>query len=97
MNILAGLVCLTISVSVQAAFVWLAAKVVRVECAFKEAAIIAVVCALLLFVPKIGLLLSPVAFFFFFLRWLDADAPQAILAFLAHIFLNLILIGTTYR
>ena len=95
-GIVGGIVCLAISFSVQAVFVYWAAKFVRVGCTFKEAAIIAGICALLLFIPKVGLLISPITFFFLFMRLLAADVLQTIYAFIAHIFLNLVLVATTY-
>ena len=95
-GIFGGILCLAISFSVQAVFVYWAAKFVRVSCTFKEAAVIAGICALLLFVPKVGLLLSPVVFFFLFMRLLAADMLQTIYAFIAHVFLNIVLIATTY-
>lgn len=95
-GIVGDILCLAISFSVQAAFVYWGARVVRVDCTFKEAAIIAGVCALLLLVPKVGLLLSPVAFFVLFMRLLAADVLQTVYALIAHIFLNIVLIATTH-
>ena len=95
-GIIGGILCLAISFSVQAGFVYWAAMFVRVGCTFKEAAIIAGICELLLFIPKVGLLLSPVAFFFLFMRLLAADTLQTIYAFIAQIFLNIVLIATTH-
>ena len=90
-DIVGHILCLAIAFAVQAAFVLLAAKFVRASCTFKEASTIAGICAVLLMVPKIGWLLSPIAFFFLFRRMLAADGLQMIYAFLAFIFLNVIL------
>jgi len=94
-EIVRGVLCLGIAFSVQAGFVYSAAKLVRAACTFKEAVIVAGICAVLLFVPKIGLLLSPIAFFFLFKRILAADALQTTYAFLAFIVLNVVLIAVT--
>lgn len=94
MRILAELFCFSIAFAVQAGFVWIAANVVRLDCRFKEAAIIALVCALLLIIPKVGLLLSCATFFVLFMTWLRADLTDAILAFLVNCILGILLIFT---
>ena len=93
LRILGGLLCLTIAFAVQAAFVWAAAKIVMLDCKFKEAAVIAMICAALLMIPKAGLLLSCIAFFVLFVKWLRAGIPAAVLAFLINCILELLLLG----
>jgi hypothetical protein len=94
-SIIGGIMCPVIAFLVQATFVYWAAKFVRASCTFKEAAIMAGICAVLLFVPKVGFILSPIAFFVLFKRMLAADGIQTLYAFLAFIVLNTVLIAVT--
>jgi hypothetical protein len=87
--------CPVIAFLVQATFVYWAAMFVRASCTFKEAAIMAGICAALLFLPKIGVLLSAIAFFVLFKRMLAASVLQTFYAFLAFILLNFILMAVT--
>jgi hypothetical protein len=91
-GIAAGILCLTIAFAVQAIFVWVTAKIVRLDCTFAQAAVVAFICALLLMVPKVGLLLSCIAFFILFTKWLRADFTEAFLAFLVNCMLEFLLI-----
>lgn len=96
MNILiemfGGYFCLAIVFIAQPAFVWFAAKLAFLDCAFKEAAAIATVCALLLIVPMVGLLLSCVALFVLLIWWLHAEFTEAVLAFSVTLILESVLI-----
>jgi len=89
------IICLIIAFSVQATFIYWAAKFVSASCTFREATIVAGICAVLLFVPKIGFLLSLIAFFVLFKRLLAADGIRTLYAFLAFIVLNTVLIAVT--
>ncbi len=96
MDFVGTVICYGISFCVQATFVLLAAKVVRLSCSFKEAAIIAAICAVLLFVPKVGFILPCACFFVLFFRWLAASAVEAIYAFLAFCMLNVLLVWAAH-
>ena len=69
----------------------LGSEVCQGACTFKEAAIIAGICAVLLFVPKAGFILSLIAYFFLFKRMLAISAVQMIYAFLSFLVLERLL------
>ena len=79
MSILAALLCFTIGVVGQAALIWLATKVVRLDCRFSEAVVISVICSLLLLIPKIGFAVAAITFFVVLMKWLQADPVDAVL------------------
>ena len=84
------MICFLITVLLEGIFVWLATKVVRLGCTYKEAIIIASVCTALLLVPKIGLILSIIAFVTLLMKWMRADAQEAFLISMVHCILNLL-------
>lgn len=94
MRIVGAILCFVISVSVQAVFVWIASRVARLDCNFREALTIAAICSSLLLVPKAGLLLSAAAFILFLLKWLRANGTEAMLVFFVFCLLDLLLLLT---
>jgi hypothetical protein len=79
MNILAAFLCFSIGVVVQSLVIWVATKVVRLACTFRQAVLISVICSLLAFIPVAGIFVSVVVFFVLLSKWLDADAVDAVL------------------
>jgi hypothetical protein len=95
MNFLAAVICFSISVVGQAAIIWAATKIVRLDCPFREAAIVAVICSLLLLIPKIGFLLAAITFFTLLIKWLDADLTEAVLLSVVTCLLQMLLLWAT--
>jgi len=94
MTIIAAL-CFSIGVVGQAVLIWLATKIVRLDGTFREAIIIAIICSLLLLIPKIGLLLAAITFFVLLIKWLQADPVDAVLMSLVTCLLQLLLVWAT--
>jgi hypothetical protein len=78
MNILAALLCFSVGVVAQSLVIWVATKVVRLVCTFRQAVLISVICSLLAFIPVAGIFVSVVVFFFLLSKWLNADAVDAV-------------------
>jgi hypothetical protein len=97
MTVVAAIICFAIGVAGQAAIIWAATKIVRLECTFREAAIIAVVCSLILLIPKIGFLLAAITFFILLIKWLDADVTEAVLLSAVTCLLQMLLLWATLR
>ncbi len=95
MSIVAALLCFSIGVVGQAALIWLATKIVRLDCTFREAVIVAVICSLLLLIPKIGFLVAAITFFVLLIKWLQADPVEAVLMSLVTCLLQLLLVWAT--
>ena len=95
MTIVAAILCFSIGVVGQAAIIWAATKIVRLDCTFREAAIVAVICSLILLIPKIGFLLAAITFFTLLIRWLDADMTEAILLSVVTCLLQMLLLWAT--
>jgi hypothetical protein len=95
MSFLAAVICFSISVVGQAAIIWVATKIVRLDCTFREAAIVAVICSLLLLIPKIGFLLAAITFFTLLIKWLDADLTEAVLLSVVTCLLQMLLLWAT--
>ena len=95
MSIVAVILCFSISVVGQSAILWAATKIVRLDCSFREAAIVAVVCSLLLLIPKFGFLLAAIAFFTLLIKWLDADVTEAVLLSVVTFLLQMLLLWAT--
>ena len=95
MTIIAALLCFSIGVVGQAVLIWLATKIVRLDGTFREAIIIAIICSLLLLIPKIGLLLAAITFFVLLIKWLQADPVDAVLMSLVTCLLQLLLVWAT--
>jgi len=79
MNFITALLCFAIGVVVQSLVIWIATKIVRLVCTFRQALLISVICNLLVFIPVIGILVSLIAFFVLLNKWLDADAMDSAL------------------
>lgn len=79
MSILAALLCFSIGVAVQGAIIWVATRMVRLLCTFRQAALISVTCNLLVFIPVVGIPASVITFFVLLSKWLQADAVDAAL------------------
>jgi hypothetical protein len=79
MNILAALLCFSIGVVVQTLVIWLATKIVRLICTFRQALLVSVICSALAIIPVAGIFISVIAFFILLSKWLDADAVDAAL------------------
>ena len=77
-----GLFCLLTAIAVQALFVWAGARFFGLDCRFREAAVISMICALLLVIPWIGIFISCVGFFVIFMKWLRANWVEALVTFL---------------
>lgn len=79
MSFLAAILCFLIGVAAQGVVIWVATKIVRLDCTFREAVIMAVICNLLLLIPKVGFILSAIAFFALLIKWIEADVLDAVL------------------
>jgi hypothetical protein len=79
MNFITALLCFAIGVVVQSLVIWVATKIVRLVCTFRQALLISVICNLLVFIPVVGILVSLIAFFVLLNKWLDADAMDSAL------------------
>lgn len=79
MEILAPLLCFAIGVVVQSLVIWVATKIVRLICSFRQALLISVICNLSVFIPVVGIFVSVIAFFVLLSKWLEADAIDAVL------------------
>ena len=95
MNFVAVVLCFSISVVGQAAIIWAATRIVRLDCTFREAGIVAVICSLLLLIPKIGFLLAGIAFFTLLIKWLNADLTDAVLLSVVTCLLQMLLLWAT--
>ena len=95
MSIVAALLCFGIGVVGQSLIIWAATKIVRLDCTFREAAIVAVICSLVLLIPKVGFLLAAITFFTLLIKWLDADVTEAILLSVVTCLLQMLLLWTT--
>jgi predicted PurR-regulated permease PerM len=96
MNILAALLCFSIGVIIQSLVIWVATKIVRLICTFRQALLISVICNLLVFIPVVGVLVSVITFFVLLSKWLQADAVDAVLVALVTLGLQLV-IGFSLR
>ena len=92
MNFVAALLCFSIGVVVQSFIIWLATKIVRLFCTFRQALLISVICNLLVFIPVVGLLVSLITFFVLLSKWLDADAMDSVLVALVTVGLQFLII-----
>ncbi len=97
MNLAAAILCLLIAVVAQASLIWVATKVARLDCTFREALIVAGICGLILLIPKIGFVLAAITFFILAIKWLNADATEALLLSVVTCMLNLMLVWATTR
>jgi hypothetical protein len=97
MSFVAAIICFAIGLVGQSAIIWAATKIVRLECTFREAMTIAVICSLLLLIPKVGFLLAAIAFFTLLVKWLDADFVEAVLLSVVTCLLQVLLIWATLR
>jgi hypothetical protein len=79
MNIVALLLCFSIGVVVQSLVIWVATKIVRLICTFRQALLISVICNLLIFIPLVGIFVSVITFFVLLSKWLEADPVDAVL------------------
>ena len=79
MSTLAALLCFSIGVVVQSLVIWVATKVVRLICTFRQALLISVICNLLVLIPVVGVFVSVITFFVLLSKWLEADAVDAAL------------------
>jgi hypothetical protein len=95
MGALAAILCFSLSVVGQSAIIWVATKVVRLDCSFREAAIVATICSLLLLIPKVGFVVAAITFFTLLIKWLDADVTEAILLSVVTGLLQMLLLWTT--
>jgi len=91
MNIIAALLCFAIGVVVQSFVIWLATKIVRLICTFRQALLISVICNLLVFIPVVGILISLITFFVLLSKWLDADAMDSALVALVVVGLQFVI------
>jgi hypothetical protein len=97
MSFVTAIICFAIGLVGQSAIIWAATKIVRLECTFREAMTIAVICSLLLLIPKVGFLLAAIAFFTLLVKWLDADFVEAVLLSVVTCLLQVLLIWATLR
>ena len=79
MSTLAALLCFSIGVVVHSLVIWVATKVVRLICTFRQALLISVICNLLVLIPVVGIFVSVITFFVLLSKWLEADAVDAAL------------------
>lgn len=90
-NILAAFLCFSIGVVLQSLVIWIATKIVRLVCTFKQALLISIICNLLTFIPFVGILISLITFFILLSKWLQADAVDAVLVAVVTLGLRLII------
>ena len=95
MRILGALLCFAIGVAGQALVIWLATKIVRLDCTLREALIIAVICSLLVLIARIGVLIAVITFFVLVLKWLKADPVKAVLMSMVTLLLQLLIVWAT--
>jgi hypothetical protein len=91
MNFIAALLCFSIGVVIQSVVIWLATKIVRLICTFRQALLISVICNLLVFIPVVGILVSLITFFILLSKWLDADAMDSALVALVAVGLQFVI------
>ncbi|MBN9689259.1 MAG: hypothetical protein J0M24_03390 [Verrucomicrobia bacterium] len=95
MSFIAATLCFAISVVGQSAIIWVATKLVRLDCTFREAAIVATICSFQLLLPKVGFVLAAIAFFTLLIKWLDEDVTEAILLSVVTCLLQMLLLWMT--
>ena len=95
MSFVAAILCFALSVVGQSAIIWAATKIVRLDCTFREAAIVATICSLLLLIPKVGFVVAAITFFTLLIKWLDADLTEAVLLSVVTCALQMLLLWTT--
>ena len=91
MTLVVALLCFSIGVVVQSLVIWVATKIVRLICTFRQALVISVVCNLLVFIPVVGILVSLITFFVLLSKWLDADAMDSALVALIAVGLQFVI------
>lgn len=91
MHLIAALLCFSIGVIVQSLVIWLATKIVRLICTFRQALLISVICNLLVLIPVVGILVSLITFFVLLSKWLDADAMDSALVALVAVGLQFVI------
>jgi hypothetical protein len=97
MSLIAAIICFAIGLVGQSAIIWAATKIVRLDCTFREAMTIALICSLILLIPKVGFLLAAITFFTLLIKWLDADLVDAVLLSVVTCLLQMLLIWATLR
>ena len=89
--IFGALLCFSIGVVGQSLVIWLATKMVRLICTWRQALLISVICNVVAFIPIIGILASVITFFVLLSKWLEAEAVDAGLVALVTLGLQLVI------